>query len=124
MFRKFLCFMGWHQWQWNLKMDETIYLTKSRTFVIPDRARCFYCGTRYKKKKEEKEECCDIGTHGCNKGISLTRGVISADKCLDGVEVVMALEEEFGIEIADEEAEEINTVEEIIKLAKDKVVRR
>lgn len=34
---------------------------------------------------------------------------------LDTVEVVMALEEEFGIEIPDEEAEKITTVGEAIK---------
>jgi len=34
---------------------------------------------------------------------------------LDTVEVVMALEEEFGIEIPDEEAEKITTVGEAVK---------
>ena len=33
---------------------------------------------------------------------------------LDTVELVMALEEEFGLEIADEEAEQISTVQEAV----------
>jgi acyl carrier protein len=40
---------------------------------------------------------------------------------LDTVEVVMALEEEFGIEIPDEEAEKITTVGEAIKYIEEKV---
>jgi len=39
---------------------------------------------------------------------------------LDTVEVVMALEEEFGIEIPDEEAEKITTVGEAIKYIEEK----
>jgi len=39
---------------------------------------------------------------------------------LDTVEVVMALEEEFGIEIPDEEAEKITTVGEAIKYIETK----
>ncbi|MDD5583516.1 MAG: acyl carrier protein [Candidatus Omnitrophica bacterium] len=39
---------------------------------------------------------------------------------LDTVEVVMALEEEFGIEIPDEDAEKITTVGEAIKYIDDK----
>lgn len=34
---------------------------------------------------------------------------------LDVVELVMAFEEEFGIEISDEDAEKVNTVEEVTK---------
>jgi acyl carrier protein len=34
---------------------------------------------------------------------------------LDVVELVMALEEEFGVKITDEEAEKIRTVEDIVR---------
>ncbi|MCM8801157.1 MAG: acyl carrier protein [Candidatus Omnitrophica bacterium] len=40
---------------------------------------------------------------------------------LDTVELVMALEEEFGIEIPDEEAEKITTVGDAIKYIESKV---
>jgi len=40
---------------------------------------------------------------------------------LDIVEMVMTLEEEFGIEISDEEAEKIQTVQEAIDYILDKV---
>jgi len=43
---------------------------------------------------------------------------------LDTVEVVMALEEEFGIEIPDEDAEKITTVGEATKYIEDKVSRK
>jgi acyl carrier protein len=39
---------------------------------------------------------------------------------LDTVELVMALEEEFGIEIPDEDAEKMVTVNEAIKYIEDK----
>ena len=39
---------------------------------------------------------------------------------LDTVELVMALEEEFGIEIPDEDAEKMTTVGEAIKYIEDK----
>ena len=39
---------------------------------------------------------------------------------LDTVELVMALEEEFGIEIPDEDAEKMVTVSEAIKYIEDK----
>jgi acyl carrier protein len=39
---------------------------------------------------------------------------------LDTVELVMALEEEFGIEISDEDAEKITTVGDAIKYIEDK----
>ncbi|KJJ85957.1 acyl carrier protein [Candidatus Omnitrophus magneticus] len=39
---------------------------------------------------------------------------------LDTVELVMALEEEFGAEIPDEEAEKLTTVGEAIRYIKDK----
>ncbi|KOP24756.1 acyl carrier protein [Hapalosiphon sp. MRB220] len=40
---------------------------------------------------------------------------------LDTVELVMALEEEFDIEIPDEAAEKITTVQEVLDYIKDKV---
>jgi len=40
---------------------------------------------------------------------------------LDTVEIVMALEEEFGIEIPDEDAEKISTVGEAIQYIENKV---
>jgi acyl carrier protein len=43
---------------------------------------------------------------------------------LDTVEVVMALEEEFGIEIPDEDAEKITTVGEAVKYIEDKVSKK
>ena len=39
---------------------------------------------------------------------------------LDTVELVMALEEEFGIEIPDEDAEKITTVGDAVKYIEDK----
>lgn len=38
---------------------------------------------------------------------------------LDTVELVMALEEEFGLEIPDEEAEKLQTVGDVIKYVED-----
>ena len=43
---------------------------------------------------------------------------------LDTVEVVRALEEEFGIEIPDEDAEKITTVGESIKYIASKVTKK
>jgi acyl carrier protein len=43
---------------------------------------------------------------------------------LDTVELVMAFEEEFGIEIPDEDAEKITTVGEAIKYIDDKTVNK
>ena len=38
---------------------------------------------------------------------------------LDAVEVIMALEDEFGVEIPDEEAEHFNTIGDIYKFIED-----
>ncbi len=38
---------------------------------------------------------------------------------LDTVELVMAFEEEFGVEVPDEEAEKLRTVEDVIKYIED-----
>ena len=43
---------------------------------------------------------------------------------LDTVELVMALEEEFGIEIPDEDAEKMRTVGESIKYIEEKVSQK
>ena len=43
---------------------------------------------------------------------------------LDTVEVVMALEEEFGIEIPDEDAEKITTVGESVKYIEEKLSKK
>jgi len=43
---------------------------------------------------------------------------------LDTVEVVMALEEEFGIEIPDEDAEKITTVGQSVKYIEDKLSKK
>ncbi len=43
---------------------------------------------------------------------------------LDVVEIVMTLEEKFGIEIPDEEAEKITTVGEAIKYIKKRIKNR
>ena len=43
---------------------------------------------------------------------------------LDTVEVVMALEEEFGIEIPDEDAEKITTVGEAVKYIEEKINKK
>jgi len=44
-------------------------------------------------------------------------GGLGADS-LDKVEIIMALEEKFGIEIPDEDAEKIQTVQEIVEYIK------
>ena len=43
---------------------------------------------------------------------------------LDQVELVMALEEEFGIEIPDEDAEKITTVGDAVKYIEEKGVKK
>ncbi len=43
---------------------------------------------------------------------------------LDTVELVMALEEEFGIEIPDEDAEKITTVGDAVKYIENKAVNK
>ena len=43
---------------------------------------------------------------------------------LDTVELVMALEEEFGIEITDEDAEKMTTVGEAVKYIEDKAAKK
>ena len=43
---------------------------------------------------------------------------------LDTVELVMALEEKFGIEIPDEDAEKMRTVGEAVKFVEEKAVKK
>jgi len=62
------------------------------------------------KKEEIKQESSFIDDLGADS--------------LDTVEVVMALEEEFGIEIPDEEAEKITTVGEAVKYIEEKLSKK
>jgi acyl carrier protein len=41
---------------------------------------------------------------------------------LDAVEIIMAIEDEFGIEIPDEDAESFNTIGDIVKYVETKTV--
>ena len=43
---------------------------------------------------------------------------------LDTVELVMAFEEEFDIEISDEDAEKLNTVGDAVKYLEDKIANK
>ena len=43
---------------------------------------------------------------------------LSADS-LDAVEIIMAIEDAFGIEIPDEDAEKFQTVEDLVKYVED-----
>jgi acyl carrier protein len=43
---------------------------------------------------------------------------LSADS-LDAVEIIMAIEDEYGIEIPDEEAENIQTVQDLVKFVEE-----
>jgi len=43
---------------------------------------------------------------------------------LDIVELVMAFEEEFGVEVPDEEAEKLQTVQDVIDYIKDKAAKQ
>ncbi len=43
---------------------------------------------------------------------------LSADS-LDAVEIIMAIEDQFGIEIPDEDAEKFLTVEDLVKYVED-----
>jgi len=62
------------------------------------------------KKEEIKPESSFIGDLGADS--------------LDTVEVVMALEEEFGIEIPDEDAEKITTVGEAVTHIENKINKK
>jgi acyl carrier protein len=49
-------------------------------------------------------------------------GDLGADS-LDNVELVMAFEEEFGVEVPDEDAEKLQTVGDVIKYIEEKGVK-
>ena len=58
-----------------------------------------------------------------NKEIALSAQIVDdlgADS-LDLVEIAMALEDEFGIEIPDEEVETIHTVEDVVKFIHNRI---
>ena len=59
----------------------------------------------------------DVGQVSGNKSFANDLGADS----LDTVELVMAFEEEFGIDIPDEEAERITTVQEAIDFIEDNI---
>ncbi len=40
---------------------------------------------------------------------------------LDAVEIIMAIEEEFGFEVPDEDAEKFQTVQDLVKYVEEKV---
>ena len=42
-----------------------------------------------------------------------------SEDSLDAVEIIMAIEDEFGIEIPDEEAETIQTVQDLVRFVED-----
>ncbi len=62
------------------------------------------------KKEEIKQESSFIDDLGADS--------------LDTVEVVMALEEEFGVEIPDEDAEKITLVSEAVKYIESKINKK
>ena len=59
----------------------------------------------------------DVDAEDIAESTSLTKD-LEADS-LDAVEIIMAIEEEFGIEIPDEEAEEFETVAHIVRYVED-----
>jgi hypothetical protein len=55
MLRKILCFFGWHEFTWKLKLDEPINLTINLNGIRKD-ATCTHCGTSYRADKGKKPE--------------------------------------------------------------------
>ncbi|SVA59757.1 uncharacterized protein METZ01_LOCUS112611, partial [marine metagenome] len=76
------------------------FLTWRRPVSVEDRVRKIVC------------EQLGVSNDEVNKDSSFVDD-LGADS-LDTVELVMALEEEFDLEIADEEAEKISTVDEAV----------
>ena len=76
------------------------------------------------KSTEERVKDVVVAQLGVNpsevKLLASFRDDLSADS-LDTVELIMAFEEEFGLEIADEDAEKIKTVGEAIEFVKSKI---
>ena len=60
-----------------------------------------------------------LGVDGEEVGLETSFDDLNADS-LDVVELIMALEEEFDIEIPDEDAEKIKTVGDAVNYIKDK----
>ena len=72
-----------------------------------------------KKVKEIIVEQLSVDSSKVNEEASFVND-LGADS-LDTVELVMALEEEFGIEIPDEDAEKITTVKEAVDYIENKL---
>ena len=73
----------------------------------------------FEKVREIIAEQLDVDTEEISLDTSLTRD-LEADS-LDAVEIIMAIEDEYSIEIPDETAEEFKTVGDIVKCVEDLV---
>ena len=73
----------------------------------------------FDKVREIIAEQLDVDTEEITLDTSLTKD-LEADS-LDAVEIIMALEDEYNIEIPDEVAEEFKTVGDIVKYIEAKV---
>ncbi|MBO5517862.1 MAG: acyl carrier protein [Firmicutes bacterium] len=71
----------------------------------------------FDKVREIIAEQLDVDTEEITLDTSLTKD-LEADS-LDAVEIIMALEDEYNIEIPDEVAEEFKTVGDIVKCVED-----
>ena len=71
----------------------------------------------FEKIKEIVAEQLDVDTSDITLETSLTKD-LEADS-LDAVEVIMEIEEEYGIEIPDEEAEKFVTIGDIVAYVED-----
>lgn len=71
----------------------------------------------FDKVREIIAEQLDVDTEEITLDTSLTKD-LEADS-LDAVEIIMALEDEYNIEIPDEVAEEFKTVSDIVKCVED-----
>ncbi len=73
----------------------------------------------FEKVREIIAEQLDVDTEEITLETSLTKD-LEADS-LDAVDIIMALEDEYDIEIPDEVAEEFKTVGDIVKCVEDYV---